>query len=230
MPFLNRTLPAAALLLVAAAAMAAPVTLTLTGAVSRVDAPLAGVFNVGDAVSVTLVYDTAAPAVLSNANGAEYDFLQFRMSFGTYSASFASGAATESGFVSVSNNVASPFGPADAFGASAFQTGGGAAVAGVPLQQGFIGLWDATETAFAGNALPSTLSLAAFGAARAAGLPFCRDATCGVGSLLGMVTADLGAMTVSGGVPVPEPGTAWLACAGLALLARSGTGRRRLRH
>jgi hypothetical protein len=219
---------AAALALAAFATQATIVTLHFGGAVDSVDAVLAGTFHVGDAVTVDLSYDLAAPAYAGSTSSiAAYDLIALDLNFGVYNANYH----TEPGqntFVDMINNATTGLGVADAFGGSAFVTGGGAAVAGLPLQQGFISLFDFTQTVFNGTALPSALNLADFQTA-VAGLQFCTDPGCGVGSSPSQVLAKIGSLGVAvdpGPFPVPEPSTAALLL--VSLVATRVTSRRRI--
>jgi hypothetical protein len=216
------------------------ITLDLTGTVTSVQSPLAGTFHLGDAAHVTVVYDTTTPAAatsLANPTEAIYDFISFGIQFGGYTASFATGASATnplSSEIIVANdstyvNTQNPFAPADAFAVSSFGLGTGAAVTGVPLAQGFLTLLDATSTALNSLALPSALSLAQFGTLDAAGLSFCKDSSCGVGSLLGIVEATLTSLSVTTSGPgntAPEPGTVSLVLSAVGLMAFARRRRR----
>lgn len=209
-----------ATVLCASAARAATTTLVFTGKVSTVDAALTATFQSGDPVSITLVYDPAAADLIPpNPTNAGYPYISFDLAFGSYTASFGPQFPNN---VGVLNNVDQGLGPADAFGASAFQTGAGAAVGGLPLQQGFVTLWDFTQTAFGGTALPVTPSFSAF-SYRVGGLTFCSSSGCGVGSNMNTVSADIGSMSAV--TAVPEPGTAALLVAGIAWAFRRASRR-----
>jgi MYXO-CTERM domain-containing protein len=206
---------AAAAALLAGAAQAGPTTLTFTGSVSTVDAALTGTFHPGDAVSIVLSYDPAAQDLIPpNPTNAGYPYLAFDLMFGGYSASF--GTQFPNG-VGVLNDTDQGLGPADAFGASGFQTGAGAPVGGLPLQQGFVTLWDFTQTAFSGTSLPAAPSFGAF-SYRVGGLTFCSNPGCGVGSNMSSVFADISAMSVVTSVPEP-PSAALVLLSVVAIVA-----------
>jgi len=195
-------------------AQAATTTLTFGGSVSTVDTGLAGTFHSGDAVSITLRYDPSTPDLIPpNPHNAGYAYLSFDLTFGSYNVSFGTQFPNS---VGVLNDADQGLGPSDAFGASAFQTGAGPSVGGLPLQQGFVTLWDFTQTAFNDTSLPVSPSFAAF-SYRVAGLTFCSNSGCGVGSDMNTVFADIGSMSVV--ASVPEPASAALLLAGLMLVA-----------
>lgn len=119
----------------------------------------------------------------------------------------------------VQNNEQSGLGVADAFGATAWQTGGGAPVAGLPLQQAFASLFDFTQTVFHDAALPSALNLSEFQTA-AAGLAFCTNPGCGVGSGYSAIQGEIDSLAFSPAptpAPIPEPAS--LALLGLGCCA-----------
>jgi hypothetical protein len=218
-----RAAVAACLLLVAFASRGAIVNLHFGGAVDKVDAALAGTFQIGDAVSVDLSYDLAAPAFPgSNSKDAAYDLISLDLNFGAYSASYHTDPGHNT-FVGVTNNDQTGLGVADAMGGSAFVTGGGAQVAGLPLQQGFVSLFDFTQTVFSDTSLPAALNLADFQTA-VAGLQFCADPGCGLGSNPSQVEAMIDSLAVVV-VSVPEPASAALALLGLGA-ALAATPRR----
>ena len=193
------------------AAQAATTTLTFGGSVSTVDSALTGTFQPGDAVSITLSYDPSTPDLIPpNPQRAGYGYISFDLKFGSYSVSFGTQFPNS---VGVENDVNESLGPSDAFGASAFQTGAGPSVGGLPLQQGFVTLWDFTQTAFSDTSLPASPSFAAF-SYRVAGLTFCSNSGCGVGSNMNTVFADISSMN-----SVPEPASAALMLAGVTLVA-----------
>lgn len=199
----------------ASAAQAATTMLDFAGTVSSFDAALTGTFRVGDPVSIKLVYDPAAADLIApNPNNAGYPYVSFDLTFGGYSASFGTQFPNSIG---VLNNTNQGLGPADAFGASAFQTGVGAPVGGLPLQQGFVSLWDFTQAVFDDTTLPAVPPFSAF-SYRVAGLTFCSNPGCGVGSDMSTVFADIGSMRAI--TTVPEPATVTLVLAGVALLCR----------
>jgi hypothetical protein len=196
---------------------AATTTLTFSGRIDTVDSALSAGFQPGETITITLRYDPATPDLIApNPNQAGYAYLAFDLRFGAYAASFGSQFPNS---VAVLNNVDQGLGLADAFGASAFETGAGPAVAGLPLQQGFFTLWDFSQTAFANTGLPVAPSFDAF-SYRVAGLSFCSNASCGVGSNASSVYASITSMAVT--TTVPEPATAALVLAGLAALAAAG--------
>lgn len=196
-------------------ARAATTTLDFGGSVSSVDAGLIGTFRVGDPVSIKLIYDPAAGDLIApNPNNAGYPYLGFELTFGGYSAAFGTQFPNSVGIL---NNTNQGLGPADAFGASAFQTGAGAPVGGLPLQQGFVTLWDFTQTAFDDTTLPATPPFSAF-SYRVAGLTFCSNSGCGVGSNMSTVFADIDSMRAV--TTVPEPATVTLVLAAAAVLFR----------
>jgi len=203
------------LAILSTAAEAATTTLTFGGSVSTVDPALTGTFTPGDPVSIMLVYDPAAADLIApNPNQAGYPYISFDLTFGSYTATFGTQFPNS---VGVLNNTDQGLGRADAFGASAFQTGAGAPVGGLPLQQGFVSLWDFTQTAFDSTSLPAVPSFAAF-SYRVGGLTFCSNPGCGVGSNFSTVFADIGSM--SGVTTVPEPATAALLLVGIAVVCR----------
>lgn len=210
-----------ATILFADAAQAAPTTLEFDGSVNSVDPALTGTFGFGDPVSIRLVYDAATPDALpADPNLAVYDFISFDLRFGSYTASFSSNAAGGVGIV-VLNNADQGLGPADAFGASAAGSGAGAPVGGLPLQQGFVSLWDFTQTAFTGTSLPAPPAFDQF-SYRVAGMTFCTSSGCGVGQNPNSVFAEITSM--SSVTAVPEPAI-WALM--LPALAMVGLRRRR---
>jgi hypothetical protein len=207
----------------ACAAQAATTTLTFGGQIETVDSALATGFQAGDAITIALRYDPATPDLMApSPSQAGYAYLAFDLRFGGYAASFGTQYPNSIG---VLNNVDQGLGLADAFGASAFETGAGPAVAGLPLQQGFFTLWDFLQTAFANTALPVAPSFDAF-SYRVAGLTFCSNTGCGVGSNMSTVYARITSMAVT--TAVPEPATAALVLAGMLVLAAAAV--RRCRH
>lgn len=228
-PGWRHLLAAALLLATTLGAQATIVTLTLSGKITRVDPALNGSFAIDEAVTLLLRYDPATPAAGSNGSTAVYDFLAFELHFGNYDASFNSDAASGRAVIVVADNVNTFLGPADAFGTSAYGGGRGAAVGGGSLQQGFFALYDTSETALQDDHLPLNPSLAAFPSNASAGLSFCRDAGCGVGSLVGSVEAQLSAMdVVINETPEPASGALVLAACAGACVGRGRIARKRL--
>jgi PEP-CTERM motif len=211
----------AGLALGVAQAAHAVTVLTFAGHVTTVDAALTGAFSPGASVSITLTYDPLAPAVPgSSSSNSAYPYISFDLQFGSYHASFAPQPLNS---IVVLNNTDQGLGPADAFGASATRPSNGDSVGGLPLQQGFVSLWDLTETAFSQASLPQAPTFSAFGL-RVAGLSFCAVPSCGSNSNPSQVSADIDSMAAV--TAVPEPATVALLLSGLGMVV--GVGRRRV--
>lgn len=203
---LNRLIGTTALVafLVAGAAHATPVTWLFGGTVDTVDSMITGTFHVGDAVSIRLTFDPSTPAITgSGPNLAAYDFTQFDVAFGSYTATYVPDAAHFSA-MTVVNNATTGLGTADAFGANGFDQSAGPPVNGRLLQTAFVSVFDFTQTVFSDASLPSSLNLADF-QPKVAGMQLCTDLSCGTTSNPNQVQATIRSINVVG--TAPEPAT-----------------------
>lgn len=202
--------------LVAGAAHATPVTWLVGGTVNSVDSMLTGTFQVGDPVSIKLIFDPSTPVTGAIPNIAAYDFIQFDLTFGSYTVSYLPNTGTLTS-ITVVNNGNTGLGMADGFGASGFDTAG-APVNGLLLQSGFFSLFDFNQVVFSNTSLPSSLILSDF-QTMVAGLQFCTDLHCGVNSNPNDVFATIQSLAVVGTATAPEPPTWVLVLLGLCAMA-----------
>jgi hypothetical protein len=206
------------------AAQAGVVSLHFGGMVDSVSPLVADSFHVGDAASVALVYDSAAVALPgSTSSRAGYDLIELDVTFGGYAASYPTDPAHLS-FMTMINNDSTGLGTADTIGGTGFGAFAGPAVAGLPLRSAFVSLFDFTQTVFGDTTLPTSLNLADF-QTRVAGLQFCANAGCGVGSDESEVSATIDSLTIAG--TVPELPSSLLVALGLCALLATQVRRRR---
>ena len=146
---------------------------------------------------------------------AAYDYIQFDVTFGSYTATYVPDAAHLSTMVVV-NNFDEGLGPSDAFGANGFDESAGAPVNGLPLQSAFVSLFDFTQTVFSDTSLPSSLNLADF-QTEVAGMQFCTELSCGSTTNPNQVQATIQSLRVVG--TAPEPATLVLTLLSLCAVA-----------
>src|SRR5262245_50223351 len=115
-------------------AVATPITVQFGGFITSVDPLLAGTFAIGDPVSDTLTYDTAAADTVPGPTIGNYPYDSFQIRFGSYVATFPPGA----------NSVVHVFNQSlvDFFQAASFLGAVGAPVNGLTLVSGSAALTD----------------------------------------------------------------------------------------
>jgi len=219
-------------LLSCAAASAAPITLIFTGTLSVVDAVLSPTFSLGQAWSMTMVFDSATPPFFDNGVVAQYagSSASANVTAGAYVATIDPLAAGKPGSLSVQNgdNV---FGDALSVSALALV---GAKVGGKMPGWASVFLFDLPGTAISDLSLPTSIDLTKFSSGGIFSIEFgdiCNydpgpnnnfpTAGCNFPASVG---GTVDSVTVNAGGSIPEPGT--LVLLGLGILG-IGASRRR---